>query len=465
MTNYNRFLCVVLGPISFLLSYYLFPLEWFGSYSANGAVGTVIWMSIWWITCPVDLAVTAFVPIAVNSIFQIVDMNAVISNYSSETILLLLGASILTVSWEETGLDKRVAASLLSIVGGNLRIQISLWFVLSCVMSSILPNAVVCATIIPIAVAMLKYVGVNDIASSKNASLILLTIVYAAGVGGLATPLGGAMNLITVKYIEELTGTEYMYIDWVRKYLPCMVFLVISNALFLVLCCSPKDKIGGSKEYFVMQYKRLPKITLEEKLVLALFCFATILSFTRQFYSSYLPGLKPAYSFIICAIVSFFITHKGGSRLLVWKRTQQKIVWELMYVFAGGLAVGCMINQSGAASSLGKHIALLGATGGFLTVFFILLFTILLSDVTSNTATAAVAVPIVIAVAKGMGQDPIPYVYIATIGVNLSYILPTSIRSIPIGYGMKPAFMIKKGIPITLMMIMSLSVICYLMYL
>ena len=100
-----------------------------------------------------------------------------------------------------------------------------------------------------------------------------------------------------------------------------------------------------------------------------------------------------------------------------------------------------------------------------ITVFFILLFTILLSDVTSNTATAAVAVPIVIAVAKGMGQDPIPYVYIATIGVNLSYILPTSIRSIPIGYGMKPAFMIKKGIPITLMMIMSLSVICYLMYL
>lgn len=36
------------------------------------------------------------------------DMSAVISNYASETILLLLGASILTVSWEETGLDKRI---------------------------------------------------------------------------------------------------------------------------------------------------------------------------------------------------------------------------------------------------------------------------------------------------------------------------------------------------------------------
>lgn len=29
------------------------------------------------------------------------------------------------------------------------------------------------------------------------------------------TPLGGAMNLVTVAYIEELTGTEFIYTDWV----------------------------------------------------------------------------------------------------------------------------------------------------------------------------------------------------------------------------------------------------------
>lgn len=94
----------------------------------------------WWVTAPIDYAVTAFLPIAINALVTMCDMSAVISNYASETILLLLGASILTVSWEETGLDKRIAASLLGLIGDNLRIQLIFWFMLSTLLSAILPN-------------------------------------------------------------------------------------------------------------------------------------------------------------------------------------------------------------------------------------------------------------------------------------------------------------------------------------
>lgn len=461
MTLFRQWFLILSGPIIFLIAYIGFPLTWFGSYEANGAIGTVLWMSFWWVTSPVDLAVTAFLPIALNAIFQMADMSAVIANYSSETILLLLGASILTVSWEETGLDRRIATGLLSLVGSNLRVQITLWFVMSALLSSILPNAVVCASIIPIAIAMLRYAGEDNIGSSKKASLLLLTIVYAAGVGGLASPLGGAMNLVTVKYIEEVTGREYMYIEWVMKFLPFMFFLLISNIIFLAFQSPKGESFGGSREFFLKEYRKLPKISIEEILVLLLFIVATVLSFSRQFYASFLPGLKPAYVFIICAIVSFLITHQGGIRLLNWKRTQQKIVWELIYVFAGGLAVGCLINQSGAATSIGNHMASLHADNDLVMIFFILMFTILMSDITSNTATAAVAIPIVIAVTNGMGKDPIPFVYVASIGVNLSYMLPTSIRAIPVGYGMKPSYMLKKGIPITVIMLITLTLMSY----
>lgn len=109
-------------------------------------------MAYWWVTGPVDYAVTAFLPIALNAIWQITDMSIVIANYASETILLLLGASILTVSWEQTGLDKRIAAYFLRLVGSNLRIQLVFWFMLSMILSAVLPNAVVCATVTPIAV-------------------------------------------------------------------------------------------------------------------------------------------------------------------------------------------------------------------------------------------------------------------------------------------------------------------------
>ena len=461
MTNFRRWCYIFLGPLLFLLAYYGMPLSWFGSYKANGAIGTILWMSFWWVTCPVDLAVTAFLPIVLNAIFQMANMNAVIANYSSETILLLLGASILTVSWEETGLDKRIATWLLSFVGSNLRVQVALWFIMSALLSSILPNAVVCASIIPIAIAMLKYVGEADIGASNKASLLLLTIVYAAGVGGLATPLGGAMNLVTVKYIEEITGNEYMYTEWVMKFLPLMLFLIVSNAVFLVLQCNKDETLGGSRQFFIREYKKLPMMSLVEIAVLLLFIFATSLSFSRPLYAAFLPGLKPAYVFILCAIISFLITHKGGIRLLNWKKTQQKIVWELIYVFAGGLAVGCLINQSGAAIAIGKHMSSLNADSDLVMVFAILLFTILMSDITSNTATAAVAIPIVIAVSKGMNKDPIPFIYVASIGINLSYMLPTSIRAIPVGYGMKPSYMLKKGIPLTVSMILSLSLMSY----
>jgi len=92
------------------------------------------------------------------------------------------------------------------------------------------------------------------------------------------------------------------------------------------------------------------------------------------------------------------------------------------------------------------------------TVLVIITVTIILSDVTSNTATAAVAIPIVISVMNGIGVDPIPYVFVATIGVNLSYIMPTSVRSVPVGYGLKPSYMFKKGLLLTLIVIALMSV-------
>ncbi len=463
MKNKKNLLFTLIGPLLFALCYLFLPTSLFGSKEASAAVGTVAWMAFWWITGAVDFAVTAFLPIAVNAVFQITDMSTVIANYASETILLLLGASILTASWEETGLDKRIAAKFLSLVGSKVRHQVIFWFILCTILSAILPNAVVCAAMTPIAVSMLRYVGEVDIAKSKTGSLLLLTIAYGTGVGGLASPLGGAMNLVTVDYLEQITGKEYMYASWVVRFLPIMLVLVVSNIIMLLFSCKKSAVLGGSKEYFKEQYRSLPKISKEETISLSLFLIATVLSFTRQFYQDYLPGLKPAYVFIICAILAFFITKKDGSRLMSWKNTQKKIVWDLLYVFAGGLALGTLINGSGAAKAIGSMVEKADLTDGFLLVFVIVAVTLLLSDITSNTATAAVAMPIVISIVGGIGANPIPYIYIASIGVNLSYMLPTSIRAIPVGYGLEPKYMLKKGVPITVVVIILMSVFGYLL--
>ena len=453
-----------IGPALFLLLSLLLPSSVFDTFASRAAIGTVAWMASWWVTGPIDYAVTAFLPIALNALFQMTSMSSVIANYASETIMLLLGASILTVSWEKTGLDKRIAAAFLRYVGSDFRMQIVFWFVLSAALSAVLPNAVVCATVTPIAVSMLNFIGEGNIRDSKVGSKLLLTIAYATGLGGLASPLGGAMNLVTVDYIQQLTGQEYMYINWVVRFLPIMLVLGVSNILFMLRDVKKGTVLGGTREYFLEQYRSLPKMSFAEKAALALFGIATVLSFTRQFYQNLLPGLKPAYVFIICAIISFLIVNADGERLMLWKSVQKKIVWELIYIFAGGLAAGTLIKGSGAADAIGAMVSGMNLTGGVITIFVILTLTLLLSDVTSNTATAAVAIPVVISVINGIGQNPIPFIYIASVGVNLSYMLPTSIRAIPVGYGLEPKYMLREGWKMTVMVLLLMTVVCTLLY-
>lgn len=461
-TRSTRILCLLIGPALFALCCFALPST-FDTLESRAAIGAVAWMAFWWVTGPVDFAVTALLPIGINAIFAIADMSSVIANYASETILLLLGASIITVTWDETGLERRIAAAFMGLVGSNYRKQVTFWFVLSAALSAILPNAVVCATMTPIAFSMLKYIGEDDIPNSKIGSKILLVIAYGAGVGGMASPLGGAMNLVVVDYLQQLTGEEFMYIEWVIRFLPIMLVLMVSNILFLTFGIKKDATIGHSREYFLEQYKSFPKMTKEEKCSLWLFIIATLLAFTRQFYASFLPGLKPAYVFVICCILSFLITRSDHSRLMLWKNAQAKIGWDMLFIFGGGLALGTLMNGSGAAKALGSMVAGLGLTGGLSTIFVIVTVTLLMSDITSNTATAAVALPIVISIIEGIGKNPIPYVYIATIGINLSYMMPTSIRAIPVGYGLQPKYMLKTGWKISIMVIFLETLLCYLM--
>lgn len=393
--------------MAFVLFYLLLPISSEITYAQAGAIGTVAWMAYWWITGPVDYAVTGLLPIAINAVFQIanvaadkvpegktafgVGMSNLLSNYASSTIMLILGASLITAAWSDIGLDRRIATKFLSLIGNKMRGQLTFWFVLTTFLSAVLPNAVVCAAITPIAVSMLKFVGENDVSSSKK-----------------------------------------------------------------------DEALSGSKEFFITEYKAMPKMSKAEKISLTFFLIPTVLSFCQPLYKAYLPGLQPEYLFIIFGILSFLIKKADGDRMMTWKSAEKNVVWDMIYIFGGGLAIGTMLTNSGADKVIGSVMNSLGLKGGFIMILVIVTLTVIMSDVTSNTATAAIAVPIVISM-TGSNADAIPYVFAATIGVNLSYMLPTSIRAIPVGYGLSPKFMLKRGVPLTVIVIILMSVTAYVL--
>ena len=137
--------------------------------------------------------------------------------------------------------------------------------------------------------------------------------------------------------------------------------------------------------------------------------------------------------------------------------------WSLLFLFAGGLAAGNMIKDSGAAQAIAGLLGSMSLKGGLGTILIIVTFTSLLSEISSNTAAAAIAVPITVSLTQSLRLDPIPYVFISIAAFNVAHMLPTSVRAIPVGHGLTTEYLFKHGVILTLANILFISLAGYLM--
>lgn len=450
---------LLLGPALFLLTFIPFGGM---ALKVRLALGTILWMGVWWVTMPVPPAITAFLPVVINALFSLTEMSAIISCYSAELIFLLAGADLITMAWSATGVDKRIAAHGLALVGTSVKQQVLVWFLMATLLSAVLPNTVVAAVLCSIAISMLRFVGEGDVKNSRTASLVLMAIVWGANNGGMLTPLGGAMNLITVSYIESFTGSELIYTDWVIKLLPFGLAITAITAAFLMLTRCDKKTLDGSKGYFKDMCRSFPKLSRAGKISLAVFAAAAVLAFTRQLYQSVLPGLKPGFVFLTGGLLMFFLKDDDGEAIITWEKAEKNLMWGLFFLFAGGTALGALVNGSGAVDAFAGLISNMHMESELVLIFIIVTVNVVLSDIINNTACAAVTIPIVIGIAQGLDLPVIPYLWIATVSYNLSFSLPTSIRAIPIGYGLDAGFMFRRGLVLTGLMIVTVTLIGWL---
>lgn len=456
----KRLLYIVLGPVLFALCTFAFK----GTLTLAGAeaVGVLIWMIFWWVTRPVNITVTAFVPIMANALFNIIPMENVISRYFSDSIILILGSCFLTIPWKSTGLDRRVALRVLSIVGPSIKSQIIVWLIASMLFSTVLPNIAVVALFCPIAVAMLHAAGYDDISKSKPAIPILLCIGWGAGLGGVGSPLGGAMNVAAISFLQDLTGKEFMYIDWVLRILPFFLISTVVMLAVMLFMYRKEEPINGTKEYFERELAQLGAMKRDEAIVGILFLLAMIGAFTRPLYAEILPGLAPAYVFVILGSISFFVTY-AKKPILTWEVAQQETLWGMMMLFGGGLALGELVNKSGAGAGIAELVSGMNMDGGFLTLVIFAVFAILISEATNSTVSAAVTIPIILSFATQMGLNPIPYWLVGIIAMNAEFLLPVSVRAVPVSYGLDPGVMMKKGFPMLLVrfiVVLAVGYVC-----
>lgn len=459
----GRLIHLCIGPALFLIMLVV-PVSGL-AYPARCGLGLLLWMSWWWIAGPVDLAVTGFLPLAVAALFNFVPLATVLRAYAEELIILLIGANILTTVWGRFGLDRRIALASLIAVGTRSYQQIMVWFAIATVLSAFLPNTVVAAAMIPIVVAMLNYVGIKDLARSELGTALVLAIAWGTSVGGFATPLGGAPNLLTVRFVQEITKHEFLFMTFVTRTLPLTVVVILGSLVFMRLAFRPEvDDLGGTRSFFREEMSKLGGLSTPEKWGLGLFLVATLLAFTRQLYAAMLPSLTPAYVFLICGLLCFVIRHKGEP-LLEWNYAQTRMMWGLFYLFAGGTALGEVLNQSGAAKFVADILVPYASGGQFAAVAVFSLLTVIVTQTTNNTAAIAITVPITISTFQSLGLNPIPYVYIVNAMGNCGFALPSSAGgpAVAAGYGINLRTMFFKGVPFSVLAFILILIVGYLL--
>jgi sodium-dependent dicarboxylate transporter 2/3/5 len=122
----------------------------------------------------------------------------------------------------------------------------------------------------------------------------------------------------------------------------------------------------------------------------------------------------------IFAIFLLFIT-----KVLTWDEIMNSIRWEILLLFGGGLTLGMLIDQSGLGALLVNQIAgLITSVPMFIFLWIIVIFSILLTEFMSNTASAAMILPLLFTLSNQLHINPIILVFPATIAASYGFMLP-----------------------------------------
>lgn len=114
----------------------------------------------------------------------------------------------------------------------------------------------------------------------------------------------------------------------------------------------------------------------------------------------------------------------------------RRVDWSTLLLFGGGLSLGGLMLETGLARAMGHAIfAAMPIHGTFGIVLAATLMAVLVSEVTSNTASASLVVPVVLALAQAAGVDPVKPALAATVGCSFGFMLPVSTPPNALVYG------------------------------
>ncbi len=321
-------------------------------------------------------------------------------------IILFLGGFMLAAGAVKYNLDKNLTNVLLKPFGQKPMFIVLGLMLVTAVLSAFMSNTATTAMMMTVAIPIALQVDIKD----KFRIMLALCIPIAANLGGMATPIGTPPNAIVISALNQ-EGIGIAFGTW----------MIIAVPLVLVLLLSAWGMMRVLYPPTVEQFKLKLDSTFDKspKAVGMYFIFGLTV----------LLWITEAQHGIPSGMVAFLpIMGLTVSSVLV-KEDIRSLPWEVLWLVAGGIALGISMQETGLAVWLVSSISWDMLPQMLLLLVFGLV-ALMLSNFLSNTVTATLLIPLAVSMGTsgiaGEGFSLIISAVMIGMACNMAMLLPIS---------------------------------------
>lgn len=447
--DYFRRAGLVAGPVLFLLI-----LTWFDPVPESPQVGrmlaVVCLMAVWWITEAIPLAATSLLPVVLLPLLGIMPGKEVAPNYINSTIFIFIGGFLIALAMERWNLHRRIALRVLLLFGHSPANLVLGFMVAVAFLSAWISNTATTIAMMPVGLAVIHQLedryGREEV--KRMATCLMLSIAYAASIGGIATPVGTPPNLVFKTIFEETFpgGPVISFGQWAFVGMPLsLVMLGLCWLLLTRFVFPPERGIQIDQRVIRDEYRSLGPISKEERNVLGVFAATALLWMGResiQLGSVVIPGwtllLPESVRHMVddgtvavgMALLLFLWPRKseqGESERLLDVKVFQRIPWGIVLLFGGGFALAKGFVESGLSVWLaGSVFSGVGVIPMLAMVLLVCLVMTFLTEFTSNTASTQLVLPLLASAAVAQEIHPMVLMIPATFAASMAFMMPVA---------------------------------------
>lgn len=314
---------------------------------------------------------------------QLLDSVGIMACFADPTIILFLGGFILAIAATKSGLDVWMAKAMIKPFGKKSENVLLGFLLITGIFSMFISNTATAAMMLTFLTPVFKALPANG----KGRIALTMAIPIGANLGGMGTPIGTPPNAFAYKVLNDPTGMnlDISFGHWMAVMVPLVIVLLII-AWFLLRKLFP-----FSQKTIELHIEGDVKHNWRSVVVGATF-FVTIVLwiFGKQIgINANTVAMLPIAVFAFSGVIS--------------AKDLQQIDWGVIWMVAGGFALGLAMNGTGLAKVAVESIPF-GSWSPIVILIISGLVCYFLSNFISNTATAALLIPILSVVCSGMGD-------------------------------------------------------------